>query len=71
MTLFDWIDAESGRLTAMAEHFGLTASAVSQWRANGVPLWRMQSVSDYTGGAVAVESMVRDQIDLRFARATA
>lgn len=58
MTLTDWLDADRGRLTAMAAHFGLTQSAVSQWRGSGVPLARMKPVREFTGGAVSLEEMV-------------
>jgi len=53
-----WLDADRGRLTAVAAHFGLTQSAVSQWRTNGVPLNRMKAVRDYSGGEVSLEEMV-------------
>lgn len=44
----------------MAEHFGLTQSAVSQWRTNGVPPARMKAVRDFTGGAVTLDEMLPD-----------
>ena len=50
MTLIDWLASNRGRLTALAVHFGLTQSAVSQWRANGVPPHRMKAVRDFTEG---------------------
>ena len=58
MTLSDWLDADRGRLTALAAHFNLTQSAVSQWRSNGVPPKRMKAVRDFTGGAVSLEDML-------------
>lgn len=60
MTLIDWLDAAPGRLTALAQHFGLTQSAVSQWRTNGVPLGRMKAVRELTGGDVSLDEMVPD-----------
>jgi DNA-binding transcriptional regulator YdaS (Cro superfamily) len=45
----------------LAQHFGLTQSAVSQWRTNGVPPHRMKAVRDYTGGAVTLDEMLPDQ----------
>jgi DNA-binding transcriptional regulator YdaS (Cro superfamily) len=60
MILSEWLDADRGRLTALAAHFGLTQSAVSQWRANGVPLHRMKAVRDFTAGAVSLDEMVPD-----------
>lgn len=59
MTFYDWIAAVPGRLTRVATHFGITKSAVSQWCANGVPVDRMAAVHEFTGGAVAIEEMVR------------
>lgn len=58
MTLSDWLDAESGRVTRTAAHFGLTPSAVTQWRTNGVPVERMSAIRELTGGAVTLEDMI-------------
>ena len=60
MDLQTWLDADRGRLTAMAARFDLTQSAVSQWRTNGVPPHRMKAVRDFTGGAVTLEDMLPD-----------
>lgn len=58
MDLQTWLDAERGRLTKLADHFGLTLGAVSQWRSNGVPVSRMKEVRDFTEGAVTLEEML-------------
>lgn len=55
-----WLDADRGRLTAVAMHFGLSQSAVSQWRTKGVPPARMKAVRDFTGGAVSLDEMLPD-----------
>lgn len=60
MDLPTWLDADRGRLTALARHFGLTQGAVSQWRRNGVPPPRMKAVRDFTEGAVTLEEMLPD-----------
>ena len=60
MNLPNWLDADRGRLTALASHFGLTQSAVSQWRANGVPPQRMKAVREFTGGLVTLDEMLPD-----------
>lgn len=61
MNFTEWLDADRGRLTALAAHFNLTQSAVSQWRSNGVPPRRMCAVRDFTGGQVSLESMLAGQ----------
>lgn len=58
MDLNTWLEAEKGRATALAAHFGVTPAAVSQWKDNGVPLERMKAVRDFTGGEVSLEEMV-------------
>ncbi len=58
MTFSEWIAAERGRLTLVAQRFGITKSAVSQWAANGVPVDRLVDVRDLTDGAVSIEEMV-------------
>lgn len=55
-----WLDADRGRLTAVAAHFGLSQSAISQWRTNGVPPNRMKAVREFTGGAVSLDEMLPD-----------
>jgi DNA-binding transcriptional regulator YdaS (Cro superfamily) len=60
MNLNDWLDLELGRSVALAQHFGLTRSAISQWRTNGVPPSRMKAVRDFTNGEVTLEEMVPD-----------
>lgn len=58
MNLNTWLDNEAGRAAKLANHFGRSASAVSQWRKNGVPVDFMKSVRDFTGGAVTLEEMI-------------
>lgn len=58
MNLPDWLDAERGRLTAMAAHFDVTPAAITQWRTVGVPVTRMRAVVEFTSGAVSYEEMV-------------
>jgi DNA-binding transcriptional regulator YdaS (Cro superfamily) len=71
MDFISWLDAEEGRgrLTALASHFGLTQSAVSQWRVNGVPPGRMKAVRDFTGGVVTLEEMLPDPEQVTDAKA--
>lgn len=58
MKLSDWLDFERGRATRMAERFGVTVAAISQWRTNGVPVGRMREVSAFTESAVALDDML-------------
>lgn len=58
MKLNEWLAAEIGRTKALADHFGLTPSAVSQWKDNGIPPRRMLAIRDFTDGAVSVEEML-------------
>lgn len=60
MDFTSWVEAEKGRAAALAQHFGKTAGAVSQWKTNGVPVALMKAVRDFTGGAVTLEEMVPD-----------
>ena len=53
-----WLEAEKGRSAALAQHFGKTPAAISQWKANGVPVGLMKAVRDFTGGEVTLEDMV-------------
>lgn len=54
----NWLDAEPKRTKKLAEHLGRTASAVSQWRTNGVPVDLMKSVRNFTNGEVTLEEMI-------------
>ena len=57
MKLPDWLDAEKGRTKAVADHFGVSLSAVTQWR-EGVPRERMRGLFALTEGAVSYEDML-------------
>ena len=59
MKLNKWLDQEPGRTKALAEHFGITLSAVSQWRTNGVPKNKMLEVELFTNGEVTVREMLQ------------
>jgi DNA-binding transcriptional regulator YdaS (Cro superfamily) len=61
MKLTDWLAAEKGRASVLAAHFGITASAVSQWKTNGVPPAQMKAVREFTDGAVTLDDMVPDK----------
>ena len=61
MKFSDWLDAEKGRAKAVADHFDVTASAVTQWR-EGVPRERMRPIHALTGGAVSYEEMLPEKV---------
>ena len=58
MTFTEWLEAESGRAAAVAEHFRKTPAAISQWKSNGVPVKLMKEVRSLIGGAVSLDEMV-------------
>ncbi len=60
MNLQTWLDDAVGRNAQMAQHFGVTPGAISQWRNNGVPHKRMKAVRSFTGGAVSLDDMLPD-----------
>jgi hypothetical protein len=49
MRFTDWLDAEPGRNKEVAEHFGLTPSAITHWR-RAVPRSRMRELHAFTQG---------------------
>lgn len=59
MKLTQWMQQKRGRQTALAGHLGVTQSAVSQWRQNGVPVRHMPAIARFTRRAVTIEDMVR------------
>lgn len=63
MDLNAWLESEEGRSASLAAHFSVTPAAISQWKRNGVPVDRMKSVRDFTGGAVSLEEMVPEPIE--------
>lgn len=58
MKFTEWLSQETGRATRVADHFGITLSAVSQWGDDGIPKDRMKEVCDFTGNEVALEDML-------------
>lgn len=58
MRFHEWLDAERGRSTKVAEHFRVSLSAVSQWRTNGVPVDNIRAVHQLTGGEVSLDELL-------------
>ena len=59
MTLHEWLDANAGKATWLAEQLGRSKTAVSLWRGEGVPLPLIPRIEELTGGAVTRDSMLR------------
>lgn len=57
MNFTTWLDAEKGRTKAVAEHFGVSLGAITQWR-EGVPRDRMRDLHAFIGGAVGFDGMI-------------
>lgn len=58
MKLNDWLDAEKGRTTSLANLLGITVSAITQWRTTGIPKRHMFAVRSFTKGEVTIEEMI-------------
>lgn len=58
MRLHTWLDEEAGRATRMAEMFGVTVSAVSQWRTTGAPVKYLRRIVKATKGTVKLEDLL-------------
>jgi DNA-binding transcriptional regulator YdaS (Cro superfamily) len=58
MKLSEWFAQKEGRMSAMADYFGITVSAVCQWQVNGVPASKMREVRELTQHEVTFEDMV-------------
>lgn len=57
MKFTEWLDAEPGRNKVVAEHFGLTPSAITHWR-RAVPRSRMRELHALTEGLVDFAGML-------------
>jgi DNA-binding transcriptional regulator YdaS (Cro superfamily) len=60
MRLHQWLGEEAGRATRMAEDFGVTLSAVSQWRTTGAPVKHLRRIVKFTKGAVTLADLLID-----------
>lgn len=67
MRLDDWLRERPGMAKAMADHFGVAKSAVSQWRDRGPPVEHLRAIVEWTGGAVTLESLLADIEDRKAA----
>lgn len=57
ITFSEWLDEVPGRALETARHFGVTESAVSQWRAM-VPRERILPIHAYTKRKVSIRALV-------------
>jgi hypothetical protein len=60
MRLHAWLDDEPGRATRLAQVFGVTLSAVSQWRSVGAPVKYLRRIVLETKGAVTIDELLAD-----------
>lgn len=60
MKLHDYLAEQPGRAKAMADHFGVSKAAVSQWRDRGAPVDMLRRIVEWTGGVVTLESLLAD-----------
>lgn len=65
MDLNTWLENERGRSEALAVHIGVTNSAISQWKTNGVPVTHMEAVRDFSGGQITLEQLVSAAAEAR------
>lgn len=63
-----WLDAREGRAKQVAGKFGVSKSAVSQWK-RGVPFGLMEQIRDHTEGQVSLEEMLQERASRRQAEA--
>lgn len=68
MDFVKWVEEEVGRAEALAAHFKIDASAVSQWKANGVPFLKMQGVCSFSRDQVTLEEMLAARTKLMRAK---
>ena len=57
LTFSEWLDEVPGRAIETARHFGVSESAVSQWRAM-VPRDRILPIHSYTKRKVSIRALV-------------
>jgi hypothetical protein len=65
MDLHTWLDARKGRSRDLAAHLGVSKTAVSLWRDNGVPVAYMPRINVFTGGEVGIDEMVMHTVARR------
>ena len=61
----EWLK-KRGRTSSIARHFGISPSAVSQWKNNGVPKRHMRNVEHFTKGEVTVREMIEFHVQKGF-----
>lgn len=59
-TLHEYLAEQPGRAKAMADHFGVSKAAVSQWRDRGAPVDMLRRIVEWCDGAVTLESLLAD-----------
>lgn len=65
MNLHDWLEAERGRASWLAEELGRSKTAVSLWRTEGVPLPLIPKVAALTDGSVSENELLRHAMECK------
>ena len=60
MKFTEWLDAEEGRNAKVAERFGVSPGAVTQWRSRGVPKAYMLQLRKFTRNKVTLAEMLEE-----------
>ena len=63
-----WLAAEKGRASWLAKELGRSKTAISLWKADGVPLPLIPTVARLTRGKVTEESMLRHTMNAQLQR---
>lgn len=61
MRLHEWLSEEEGRATRLAAEFGVSKSAVSQWRSGGAPVRCFRRIVELSEGLVTLDDLVKDK----------
>lgn len=69
MRFADWLEEERGRLAFVADHFGVSQSAVGQWKNDGVPVDRMRAIRALSRDRVTLDEMLEEREARRAAKA--
>jgi DNA-binding transcriptional regulator YdaS (Cro superfamily) len=58
MTFHQWLKQKRGRTSQIAQHFGVSVSAICQWHTNGIPPKKILEVHALTKGKVPLKNLL-------------